>query len=87
MDLACAAYGSVISVCVSVLKSIPFVKRYPKLVALALSVVMPLIQHVASLAAAGSDVKAITAQIVACVLAQFATAVAFHESVTHAVVG
>lgn len=85
MDFTCAAYGSVISVCVSVLKSIPLVKRFPKLVTLALSLVMPLIQHVASLS--GGDVKVIAAQIAACVVAQFATAVAFHETVTHSVVG
>lgn len=85
MDYMCAAYGSIISVCVSVLKSIPLVKRFPKTVTLFMSLVMPLINAAAT--AGGSSAKAIAAQITACVVAQFVSAVAFHETITHTVVG
>lgn len=86
MDFMCAAYGSIISVVVSILKRIPFVKNHPKYVSLALSCVMPLITHFAALSGTG-NAKAVAAQIVACVLAQFATAVTFHETVTNSVTG
>lgn len=77
-NATCLLLGPVISFVVSGLKKIPFVKRFPKSAAL----------FIASLVGAyasthGSPTGIDYAAIVQCVLAQWALAVATHESVTN----
>jgi len=76
-SLACVAAGPIISVVVSALKKIPFVKKYPKTVAFFVAAVTGSVTSYL-----GTDGVAF-GDIVKCVLVQFSTAVATHESVTN----
>lgn len=75
--------GSLISFAVSGLKRIGFVKRNPKVASAVLSAVVPAGLAVYG-AATGQDIAPI-ADIAASVATQFASAVATHETVMHAV--
>lgn len=76
----CLVFGSLVSVIVSTLKRIPFVRNNPKWVALIINAFIgawTATHH----SAPGIDYSAIAE----CVLAQFATSVAFHEVVVNEV--
>jgi hypothetical protein len=76
-SLACVAAGPIISVVVSALKRIPFVKKYPKTVAFFVAAVTGSVTSYL-----GTNGVAV-GDIIQCVLVQFSTAVATHESVTN----
>lgn len=77
-NATCLLLGPLISFVVSALKKIPFVKRFPKSAALFISALVG-----TWTATHGSPSGIDYATIVQCVLEQFATAVATHESVTN----
>lgn len=76
----CLAYGAIISFVVSLLKGIPVVKQYPKLVVAALSIAAVLV-----VAFMGDQAGQQWATIARCVAETFATAVATHETVVQPV--
>lgn len=78
-SLACVVAGPIISAVVSVLKKIPFVKKYPKTVAFFVAAVTGSVTSYL-----GTNGIAV-GDIIQCVLVQFSTAVATHEAVTNQV--
>jgi hypothetical protein len=74
MDV-CLIYGPVIGVAVSMLKKIPFVKKNPKVIAFVLSIAITTAKSF--IQPSPFDIPA----LIACVLADFAGAVATHEVV------
>jgi hypothetical protein len=75
----CLVYGAIISLAVSLLKRIPFVKNHPKVIAFILSIAVslfPTVMH--GLQSGAADIGA----LVTCVLAQLGTAIGVHEVVT-----
>lgn len=85
MDSACLAYGAIISVVVSVLKRIPLVNKYPKFTAALLSAAATFIT--ASPLNSDAGVLHIVVTLLPCIGVQFATAVAFHETVVNPLTG
>lgn len=79
-DAICLLIAPLISFVVSILKKIPFVKSYPKSVAFFISAIVGGFTSVH-----GSPPGVDYSDIVRCVLAQFAGAVATHEAVTNQV--
>lgn len=76
MQPECLIYGSIVSVIVSFLKRVPFIKKNPKTVAFLINVI------VGTMAAThGSPVGIDYQTIITCVLSQFAASVATHEVV------
>lgn len=75
----CLAYGAIISLVISALKKIPFVKQYPKLAAMALSMIG------AAIASRFGTTPAEWLVIARCVVETFAVSVATHETVVQPV--
>lgn len=78
-DATCLVLAPLISVLVSVLKTIPFVKVHPKAVTLVISGVIGTF-----MAAHGAPAGIDWSVLVRCVLAQFSGAVATHEVINTA---
>lgn len=81
MDASCLAYGFVVSLAVSALKRIPFVKANPKTVAAVLAAIVAIAETMIATPGAGS-VQGAALEILACIGAQFAAAVATYETIT-----
>lgn len=81
MDANCLAYGFVISLIVSVLKRVPFVRNNAKVIAFVLSSIAPLIT--AAMAATGHATSVDYATLAVCIGSQFATSVATHEVIAN----
>lgn len=80
MEAACVVYGFIISVAVSLLKKIPFVSKFPKVVASVLSALLA----VGNVLIGGATYQSI-AEIVKCVAEQLAISVAAYEVITKSV--
>lgn len=78
-DPMCLMYGGIISFIVSLMKKVPLVKKYPKVVALILSAASGVLM--AQMGVSPAEWKVIAK----CVLEQFAAAVATHEAVVQPV--
>lgn len=74
----CVLYGAVISIAVSILKRIPFVNKYPKVVASALSVAVVIFRAFGSPAPSAE----IYPTLIECVIVQLTASVATFEIVT-----
>lgn len=77
----CLAYGWVVSFAVEFLKRIPWVKSNPQLAALIASVLVNGLTSLPSTPTHAIPVR----ELVICVLATWASAIATHEVVTHSV--
>lgn len=77
-NAACLAYGAAISFLVSLLKSVPLVKRYPKLAVAVLAAGVAALR-VSVAASGGMDWGALAE----CALIQFAGGVTTHEAIAH----
>lgn len=78
VDPECLGYGALISLLVSLVKGIPFIKKNPKTVSLIVSILWATIPAVIR---GGADFKIIAF----CVLTQFSASVAFYEAGTRQV--
>lgn len=78
VSMICVAAGPIISIIVSALKRIPFVKRYPKSVAFFISAVAGTVTSMY-----GNVGGLSIAELTQCVIVQFSAAVATHEAVTN----
>lgn len=78
MNPECAVYGVIISIIVSLLKRIPFVRKFPKVVATVISSVL-------AIATAFWQGPADVIAIVQCVLEQLSVSVATYEVITKSV--
>lgn len=76
----CIVAGPIISIIVSALKRIPFVKRYPKSVAFFISAVAGTVTSLY-----GNVGGLSIADLTQCVIVQFSAAVATHEAITNQV--
>jgi hypothetical protein len=81
----CILFGSLISLVVSTLKLIPFVKSHPKWVAVFFSSIIPLIQQTYSLKTGHSIDQNTLSQLLTCIGSTFTSSVATHEVVTHTI--
>lgn len=80
MEAACVVYGFLISLAVSLLKRIPFVAKFPKVVASVLSALLA----VGNVFLGGATYASI-AEIVKCVAEQLAISIAAYEVITKSV--
>ncbi len=77
----CAAWGFAVSFVVEFLKKIPWVKANPQWAALVASAILQVVLNVPATPPYAVPVR----EIVLCILATWAGAIATHEVVTHAV--